>query len=343
MNALYAVAATWPRKAMEFDRAWLAVGVVIAAVAVLDPTQMRPSAVFTAVAVAGVLPFLLLSVAIAAYAKASGADNLIGRAFQGRIVAMIGFAAAMGALSPFCSCGVIPLIAALLVMGVPLAPVMAFWLASPLMDPSMFVLTAGTLGGGFAVAKTAAALAIGVMGGAGVLALQRTGLLRAVLRDGVGDGGCAGAQVRAPQEVAWRFWHQPARRAAFMAGARDNLLFLGKWLVLAFVLESLMLAYVPAELVAGVAGGDGVGPVIAATVVGVPAYLNGYAALPLVAGLIEQGMSPGAGMAFLIAGGVSSVPAAIAVYALARPPVFAAYLGFAFVGATAAGLAYGAL
>ena len=115
------------------------------------------------------------------------------------------------------------------------------------------------------------------------------------------------------------------------------------WLILAFLLESLMLVYVPAELVADVAGGDGALPVIAATLVGVPAYLNGYAALPLVAGLIEQGMAPGAAIAFLLAGGVSSFPAPVTVYALARPPVFAAKIGFALVGATSAGLAYGAL
>ena len=66
-----------------------------------------------------------------------------------------------------------------------------------------------------------------------------------------------------------------------------------------------------------------------ATVVGVPAYLNGYAALPLVSGLIEQGMAPGAGLAFLVAGGVTSLPAAIAVWALARRPVFGLYIAFA--------------
>ena len=62
--------------------------------------------------------------------------------------------------------------------------------------------------------------------------------------------------------------------------------------------------------------------------------------MPLVKGLIEQGMSPGAGMAFLVAGGVSSIPAMIAVYALARLPVFAAYLGFAFAGSILAGYAF---
>ena len=40
-----------------------------------------------------------------------------------------------------------------------------------------------------------------------------------------------------------------------------------------------------------------------AVLVGIPAYLNGYAALGLVSGLVETGMAPGAAMAFLIAGG----------------------------------------
>ncbi|RMF08890.1 MAG: permease, partial [Alphaproteobacteria bacterium] len=57
-------------------------------------------------------------------------------------------------------------------------------------------------------------------------------------------------------------------------------------------------------------------------------------------GLVENGMDPGAAMAFLIAGGVSSVPAAIAVFALVRLPVFLAYLTFAFTAAVLAGLAY---
>lgn len=334
--------ARWSGRALSVDRAWLAVAAIFALLLVLAPDQAARSALFAGRSLWEVLPFLALSVAIAAYTKASGADNLIARAFHGRAAPMVLFAALMGALSPFCSCGVIPIIAALLAMGVPLAPVMAFWLASPLMDPSMFFLTAGTLGTGFAVAKTVAAIGIGLLGGFGTLALQQCGFLGTqALRAGVGDGGCAGAKVRKPKDVAWKFWHEPARRQAFAMGARQNLLFLGKWLTLAFVLESLMVAYVPADLIAGVAGGGGLLPVLGATLVGVPAYLNGYAALPLVAGLLQQGLSPSAGLAFLLAGGVSSIPAAIAVYAVARPPIFGAYLGFAFIGALSAGLLYG--
>ena len=120
----------------------------------------------------------------------------------------------------------------------------------------------------------------------------------------------------------------------------ENTLFLGKWLTVAFFLESLMLAYIPAETVTARLGGDSWLTVLTATAVGVPAYLNGYAALPLVSGLIDQGMAPAAGMAFLLAGGVSSIPAAIAVWALARPPTFLAYLAFAFIGAFTLGLAF---
>jgi hypothetical protein len=116
--------------------------------------------------------------------------------------------------------------------------------------------------------------------------------------------------------------------------------FLGKWLLLAYLLQALLIAYVPAELVATVIGGDGVGPILLATIVGAPAYLNGYAAIPLLEGLIGQGMNPGAAMAFVIAGGISSIPAAVAVWALVKPRVFAAYIAFALIGAFAAGLAW---
>jgi len=329
------------RIAGRIDPALLALLLGFAVLAMLAPSQAVESLRFTGDALLGVSLFLALSIGVAAYAKASGADGLIARAFTGSPATMVVLAALMGALSPFCSCGVIPLIAALLAMGVPLAPVMAFWLASPLMDPSMFLLTAGTLGTGFALFKAVSAIAIGLLGGFGTLALGRSGLFAEPLREGVGNGGCGGSTVRSPKQVAWRFWDEPARRDRFARNALDNALFLGKWLTVAFFLESLMLAYVPAETVSSLIGGDGWLTVLGATAVGVPAYLNGYAALPLVGGLIEQGMAPGAGMAFLLAGGVSSIPAAIAVWALARPPVFAAYLGFAFLGAFAMGTIYG--
>jgi uncharacterized protein len=328
-------------QALPIDRVWLAIGFVLLAIAAIDWPQLPTTLAFVGKAALHTFGFLLLSVALTAYAKASGVDNLISRAFSGPPLLAVVSAALMGALSPFCSCGVIPIIVALLAMGVPLAPVMAFWLASPLMDPSMFIMTSATLGLEFAVAKTIIAISIGLLGGWGAYVFTRNGWITDVLKDGVGNGGCAGSQIRVRKEVVWKFWQEPARVSMALASFKANGLFLAKWLVMAYVLESLMLAYLPRDLIAQVAGGSGFVPVLLATLVGIPSYLNGYAALPLVSGLMSQGLSPGASMAFLVAGGVTSIPAALAVWAVARGRVFAAYLGFAFVGALASGVLFG--
>ncbi|ERN42911.1 putative permease [Rubidibacter lacunae KORDI 51-2] len=335
------------RSLQQLDRVVLAIALIVLGLAFLVPTQVGPSLWFTLKNLWETILFLLLSIGIAAYATASGADNLIAKAFQGRLAVMIPLAAMFGAFSPFCSCGVIPLIAALLSMGVPVAAVMAFWLSSPLMDPSMFVLTVGTLGLHFAIAKTIATVGVGLLGGYGTSILIGSGWSSQAfanpLQAGVGNGGCGGNRVRNPKPVAWQYWQEAERRQKFWEGARKNAWFLGKWLALAFLLESLMIIYVPDGWIQTIAGDSSLRSILAAALVGIPAYLNGYAALPLVDGLIQQGMSPGAGMTFLLAGGATSIPAMIAVFALARRPVFMAYLGFAFLGSIVAGLLYTAV
>ena len=328
------------RQLWQTHRVWLASALIIALLAIFDSPQAVESTTFAFDAILHTAPYLLFSIAIAAWAGATGADNLIAKAFTGAPLLMIGLGALAGGFSPFCSCGVIPLIAALLSMGVPLSAVMAFWLASPIMDPSMFLLTTGVLGLEFAVGKTLAAVGLGMFGGLVVHLMSHGGALTDPLRDGVGNGGCGGAKMRAPKPIVWRFWAEQERRAKFAKTAWVTTLFLAKWLILAFLLESLMLAWIPAETVTATLGGEGLLPIVTATLVGVPAYLNGYAALPLVGGLIEQGMAPGAGMAFLVAGGVTSIPAAMAVWALARPPVFLLYIALSLSGAFTTGILF---
>jgi uncharacterized membrane protein YraQ (UPF0718 family) len=316
----------------------LVVGLLIfAAVVLLDPDAARPVAAETWEHFRGTLPFILFAVAAIGVMKATGSERLLDGAFRGAEIRMIAVGALAGGLSPFCSCEVIPFIAALLAAGAPLSAVMAFWLASPLMDPAMFLITAGGLGFDFAVAKTVAAVALGAMGGVVVMAFARSAVFADPLRARPAVGGCCGAK---PLPLRWRFWEEAPRRAIFGRTALDNLIFLGKWLALAYLLQTLLLRYVPADLIATVIGGSGPMPVVLGALVGAPAYLNGYAAVPLVAGLLEQGMNPGAAMSFVIAGGVSCIPAAVAVWALVKPRVFAAYLGIAISGALVAGMVW---
>ncbi|WP_293575400.1 permease [Phaeobacter sp.] len=332
------ISAIW--SVLRQQMVWLASLAIFALLAVIVPAQAYDSGQFVAAAILSTGPYLLFSILVAAWAGATGADSLIAKAFTGAPLVMIALGAVAGGISPFCSCGVIPLIAALLSMGVPLSAVMAFWLASPIMDPSMFLLTTGVLGFEFALAKTFAAIGLGLFGGLVAHVLAGSGALKTPLRDGVGNGGCGAANLRNPGAVHWRFWNEADRRRTFLSNAFSTTAFLTKWLVLAFLLESLMTAWIPAETVTQVLGGTGVLPILSATLVGVPAYLNGYAALPLVNGLIEQGMAPGAGLAFLVAGGVTSIPAAMAVWALARWPVFLLYIGLSLGGAFTIGLLF---
>lgn len=324
------------------DGVLVAIAALVAALAAADPAGLAATLGLAAGAFAGTLPVLLAATLALALIRAAGAEALVGRAFRGREGAMIVMAAAVGALAPFCSCQVIPFVAALLAMGAPLSAVMAFWLASPLMDPAMFLFTAGVLGTGFALAKTVAAVAIGLAGGFAVRALAGSAVFADPLRAAARPKGCC-ARAADPFRAApvWAFWRDPVRVATFRATAVENLYFLGRWLALAYLVEAAMVAHLPAGTIALWLGGEGVLPVVAAALAGVPAYLNGYAAVPLVAGLQAQGMSAGAAMAFVVAGGMTSIPAALAVWALVRPRVFAAYLAFALAGAIAAGLGWG--
>jgi len=331
------------RRWSRIDRVWLTVVLLPALLWLRDPGNAGEILGIALQALAGTLPFIVFAVLAIAALRATGAEGLVARAFEGRESRMICLAALMGGLAPFCSCEVIPFVAALLAAGTPLSAVMAFWLSSPLMDPAMFLVTAGALGPGFALAKAVAAVAMGIAGGFAVRALAGTALFSDPLRPGgpATRGCCGGGSLGGP--ARWAFWQDPERRRVFAGAARENALFLGKWLALAYMLEGIMVVHVPAELVGGLLGGAGPGPVLLGALLGAPAYLNGYAAVPLVAGLLEQGMSPGAAMSFMLAGGVSCIPAAVAVWALVRGRVFAAYLGLAMAGSVIAGLTWSAL
>ena len=318
-------------------------------------------------------------------------DGVVRRAFGARIRVSILLATAVGAFSPFCSCTVIPLVAGMLVAGVPLAPVMSFWIASPTMDPEIFALSAGLLGWDLAVARLLATLLLSLGAGYLTLALTGYGFLRGtVLRrkieenraqgtvddgccsrapksrqlvplgveaeaaafapartfDAMGSSGsgCGASQNDAAKPAEGRWWTSAARSFRELSPlsvgrevAKESWR-LGRWLLLAFALEALILAYVPQEAIAGLLGGSNPLAVPLAALVGAPLYMTEVAALPMVSGLLDSGMSPGAAIAFLISGPATTVPAMTAVWALVRPRVFALYAGIAVFGAMALGL-----
>lgn len=325
---------------------WLLVAVIPLLVLVFDQARLADLLQIATTELAGAAPFILVAVLLIAYLKAAGAEGLIARAFVGREKRMIVLAALVGGLAPFCSCQVIPFVAGLLALGVPVSAVMAFWLSSPLIDPASLLITAGALGWDFAIGKTVAAIFLGLFGGFGMKLASQAGAFSAPLRHSTDDscrsGTCGTSSPRDATPV-WRFWGESARRQVFRRELIGNAIFLFKWLSLAYLLQALLILYVPAGWIGGLVGGDGLWPVVLGALVGMPAYLNSYAAPPLVAGLMEQGMSAGSAMAFMVAGAISCIPAMTAIWGLVKHQVFAAYLGFGVGGAVLFGAAFGLL
>ncbi len=321
---------------------WTYSFLALALVAVLDIASFGTVFSIASNALLGTLPYIVVAVALVSYLKAAGAEAIIASAFEGREVRMIVLAALFGGLAPFCSCEVIPFIAGMLAMGTPLSAIMAFWLSSPLIDPPTLLITASVLGWQFAVAKAIAAVGLGLMGGFAIKFASSTGLLKDPLRPRSASScsSCGCGPDPFSGKPVWKVWLASERRQRFGDEVVSNGLFLFQWLTLAYILEGLMIHYVPASLIAGLVGGEGLGSIAVAALVGMPAYLNSYVAPPLVSSLMAQGMSAGAGMAFIIAGAVSCIPAMAAVWSLVRPQVFAAYVVLGLVGATLAGLAF---
>ena len=308
----------------------------------IDNANALGVSIFAIRAFVGTLPFIAIAVLLIAYLKAAGAETLIAGVFKGREIRMIFAAALFGGLAPFCSCEVIPFIAALLELGAPLSAVMAFWLSSPLIDPPTLFITAGALGWPFAVAKAVSAVALGLFGGFGVKLMLAGGQLAAPLRIRPKQGSCCAVSTL-QGKTKWQFWQEKARRDIFRSEFLTNALFLIKWLAFAYVLEAILVFYVPASLIARFVGGNGFISIVSAAAIGMPTYLNGYIAPPLLAGLIKQGMGNGAAMAFIIAGSVSSIPAMTAVWSLVRPGIFFLYIGLGLTGAILSGIVFQAV
>lgn len=278
--------------------------------------------------------FFITGISIASIIRTFRLDKSLRKAFEVRTSASIPIAAGAGAFSPLCSCGVIPAIAALLASGVPLAPIMSFWISSPLMDPESFVLTYGILGKEMAVARAVAAVTIGLAAGYATLYLSNKGLLNnQILKSFTVNESSAADREKGLEKNQLAI----VRLFQFLINFKDLAVFVGKYILLAFVLEAVIVRYVPMDWVGSVLGSDNpFGPLLAA-IIGVPAYTSGVSAIPIVRGLMDLGMDKGTALSFLVGGAATSIPAMVAVYSIVKRRTFALYLTYSMVGAIASG------
>ena len=293
-------------------------------------------------------PFYLGGVLFAAFIKTFKWDRRIRASLirYDRSAILVGVAA--GLISPLCACGILPVVISLSAAGVPLPPVLALLITSPLMSPDAFLVTVGQLGWTYALWKLAAATVTGLFAGFGALWLVRKGWLDAGSfrvermygeggkpRPGFGEIVNAGCFSHAAGEGG--VVDRENRFVFFLERFRDMALLVGKFLVAALLLQAAVTYYVPMNAVEPLLGRGSALSVLLATLVSVPLPLPQIAAPALVKGLLAAGMSPGAGMAVLVGGPVTSIPAVSALLGVYDRRAFALYLGIGFLSAFAAG------
>lgn len=118
---------------------------------------------------------------------------------------------------------------------------------------------------------------------------------------------------------------------------RDTWL-MGRWMLLAILIESLVVEYVPPTAFNGILNGNIVISVVIAALLSIPLYLNGISAIPIGASLVSMGMSPAGVTTFMLAGAITTLPAMAGVRAVVHPRIFRLYLTTGIFGSIIVGL-----
>lgn len=255
-------------------------------------------------------------------------------------------ATVIAVISPLCACGVLPIMVSLVTSGVPLAPAMALLVASPLMSVEGYMVTAGLLGTTWANAKLAAALFMGLFAGLVTHLVAKRGFsVEEMFRGKVPEGdmhepGCdhriaCNCPDRWSNRIGRRY---PNKFVIFWAKALELLWAVGKYTLVGLVIEVLAARYVPAEWIAAVFGSRAWYTPVLVALASTPLHVNQFTAAGILFGPVNvlerlgQDISWSAGMAFLIGGPVTALPAMGVFLSLFRPRVFWLYLGICLAG-----------
>ncbi|MFC5277584.1 permease [Halorubrum rubrum] len=233
-------------------------------------------------------------------------------------------AAGLGAVTPFCSCSTVPVLAGLLSAGAPLGTAFSFLLASPIVNWIAVVLLFGLFGPAVTIAYVAAALACAVGGGLVVGSLDLDRYVKDVRitagdRETVTDGGTAAAGGCCDpdptpsggcceRDAAATTRTHVERVSAAGRGAlsffRDTL----PYLLVGITIGALIHGAVPVEALQRVAGPGNPLATPLAALAGAPIYVSLSGMLPIAHSLAETGIPIGTVIAFVIGGAGVSIP-----------------------------------
>lgn len=248
--------------------------------------------------------------------------------FVGLVLAVV-----LGVVTPFCSCSSIPLFMGFVAAGIPLSVTLTFLIASPLISEVAAIMIGDQFGWGIAAAYVAAGAAISLLIG-WVFSRFR-------LEHWVEEMVFATriAALRAEGRVpTW-----PERIDAALAETREIFGKVWKWVLVGVAIGAAIHGWVPAQFFADVAGADNPLAVPVVTLAGMPFYVNGAGVVPIAEALWSKGMPLGTVMAFTMSAIALSVPEAVMLRRVLKPPLLGLFFGAVAVGIIAVGYLFNVL
>ncbi len=235
------------------------------------------------------------------------------------------FAAALGVITPFCSCSSIPLFIGFLGAGIPLGVTFAFLISSPLVNESSLYLFPAMFGMRVMVLYNLIGIGVAILGG---LLVQRLGVEEDVKsellkfksrREVEKENGGASLPFR---ELIKYFW-----KDAWLITKE-----VFPFVLLGVGIGALIHGFVPAGLVERYLSDRSWWSVPLATGLGSPLYANSVSVIPVMEALVGKGVPMGTALAFMTAIVTISVPQAMILKKVMHWPLLALFFGITFVG-----------
>ncbi len=259
----------------------------------------------------------------------------IGKESLGSIIK----AALLGMPLPLCSCGVLPVAAGIRRAGAGKAPTAAFLITTPVSGVDSVLATYALLGWVFTVVRVGLSFLIGMLVGVGVWIINRGSkadpssdtfnLVVGDAHDHDGEGvSCTDCSI-AP-DVSRSVFERI--KSAIWYGVFELPSSLASSLLVGLLLGGVISTFIP-QSYAQVISGTGLLGILAATAVAVPLYVCATGSIPIAAGMIMSGFSPGAALAFLVAGPATNTVAFATVKKILGWRELLIYLVVIFTGA----------
>jgi hypothetical protein len=199
-------------------------------------------------------------------------------------------AAALGIITPFCSCSAVPLFIGFVTAGVPLGVTFSFLISAPMVNEVALVLLYGLLGWKIAGIYLLTGLSIAIAAGIiiGKLHPER------YIEDWVKE---IHASEKNNPEVKLSWY---GRVVYGCKAVQDTLFRVWIYILLGIAIGAVIHGYVPESFMALVMGAHSFWSVPLAVLLGIPLYSNAAGIIPVVEALLGKGAAIGTVLAFMM-------------------------------------------